>query len=276
MRIKNPLKLLLLITILLGIFKFTLVNLNGENEEHIIIDNSNNSVSNDLSSKKALLEQLNSLVTKDKRVKQIINNYNDYPEQLLDMLVRNIEMIDYVLDFPKEKGKTYGDTIGDFQGTIPKLLQWDKRWGYAPYGENYVGISGCGPTALSMVIMGLTRDFSMTPYKVAKFALENGYYINGVGTSWSLMTEGAKSLGINSQEIPLSKTIIYNALKKGHPIICSMKKGDFTTKGHFIVLVDVVDDEIKLNDPNSIKRSEILWTYEQLAPQIKNLWEFFL
>lgn len=52
--------------------------------------------------------------------------------------------------------KAFGD---DFvTGEIPALIQWDERWGYAPYGsETIIAVSGCGPTALSMVISGLLR-----------------------------------------------------------------------------------------------------------------------
>ena len=136
-------------------------------------------------------------------------------------------------------------------------------------------MSGCGPTSLAMVIAGLTKDNSITPYKIAKYAEENGYYVQDVGTSWSLMTEGAKSFGINSRQISLSKQVIFNALEQGHPIICSMKKGDFTNSGHFIVLVAIENGNIKVNDPNSKERSSVLWPYERLEGQIKNLWEFY-
>ena len=53
-----------------------------------------------------------------------------------------------------------------------------------------------------------------------------------------------------------------------------MRKGDFTTTGHFIVLVGIEDGKIKVNDPNSKERSNLLWDYERLEYQIKTLWEF--
>ena len=90
------------------------------------------------------------------------------------------------------------------------------------------------------------------------------------------MTDGANKFGIKSQVITLSKNNVFNALEKGHPLICSMRKGDFTTIGHFIVLSDINDGKIVVNDPNSIKRSNKLWTYEELEWQIKNIWEYSL
>ena len=49
------------------------------------------------------------------------------------------------------------------------------------------------------------------------------------------------------------------ALENGEPVICSMRPGDFTTKGHFIVLVGMEDGKIRVHDPNSAQRSSQLW-----------------
>ena len=156
---------------------------------------------------------------------------------------------------------------------IPLLLQWDKRWGYVDYGDNVLGLSGCAPTCLSMVVIGLTGNDAMTPDKIAEFATQNGYYVKGTGTSWSIMTEGAEKLGVQGTQISLSRNRIKGELEKEHPIICSVGPGDFTTEGHFIVLTGYENGEIKVNDPNCRTRST-LWDYEELQGQIRNLWAF--
>lgn len=125
-----------------------------------------------------------------------------------------------------------------------------------------------------MVIAGLTGKNNITPYDIAKYSEEEGYYLTGTGTSWDLMTLGIKYFGIEGKEIPLTKNNVYRALESGNPIICSMGKGDFTTTGHFIVLVGIENNKIKINDPNSVERSSVLWEYERIEYQIKNLWEF--
>ena len=199
----------------------------------------------------------------------------EYPQELLDMLSRNPEMREFVLQYPKKKGKVYADTIGNVKkGEFPLLIQWDERWGYGEYGTSSVAVSGCGPTALSSVIAGLTGENNITPYSVAQFAEENGYYVEGAGTNWELFTSGSRSFGIEGKEITLSKKTVFHALKNGSPIICSMRPGDFTTAGHFIVLTGVEDGKIKVNDSNSRENSKKLWEYEVLEPQIKNLWAF--
>ena len=69
---------------------------------------------------------------------------------------------------------------------------------------------------------------------------------------------------------------LYNELNNGHPLIASMRPGDFTTVGHFIVLTGIKDDKIIVNDPNSRERSAKLWEYDVIAPQIKGLWTYSL
>lgn len=222
-------------------------------------------------------QKLKSMIQQERRIENILLNYQEYPEDLLEMLSRNIDMLDFVLDYPRKKGNVYSDNVGKVtRGTIPMLLQWDKRWGYANYGNSSIAVSGCGPTVLSMVIAGLTGDNTITPYIIAQFAQDNGYYVEGSGSSWLLMTEGASYFGITGAEISLSKDTIYSTLEAGSPIICSMRPGDFTTTGHFIVLTGIKNGKIQINDPNSEQRSNQLWTYEQIAHQINNLWSFTL
>ena len=211
------------------------------------------------------------------KVREVLENREAYPEQLIELLQNNEETVDFVLDYPEKKDTAPADTVGDItQGEIPLLLQWDERWGYAYYADDMIAVNGCGPTAVAMVASGLTGDNTITPYKVAQFAAENGYYAGDAGTSWSLMTEGAGRFGICGEEMGLSEDAVISALENGHPVICSMRPGDFTTTGHFIVLTGVEDGKIRVNDPNSRVRSEKLWDYSRLEPQINNLWVYTL
>lgn len=209
------------------------------------------------------------------KVREIMANKDQYPDQLVELLENNEETVDFVYDYPEKKDTAPADTVGDVtQGEIPLLLQWDERWGYAYYADDMIAVNGCGPTAIAMVAAGLTGDNTITPYKVAQFAAENGYYAGDAGTSWSLMTEGARRFGICGEEMGLGESEIFSALENGHPVICSMRPGDFTTTGHFIVLTGVEDGKIRVNDPNSQARSEKLWDYSRLEYQINNLWVY--
>lgn len=199
----------------------------------------------------------------------------DVSDTLRELVENNPETVDFVRNYQEKKDAPPAEDIGEVAaGVIPHLLQWDERWGYQIYGDNMIAVNGCGPTVISMVAAGLTGDNTITPYRVAKFAEENGYYEGEAGTSWSLMTEGAQQFGIYGEEMGLDENGIFSALESGNPIICSVRPGDFTTTGHFIVLVGTEDGKIRVNDPNSVKRSEKLWDYETLYPQINNLWVY--
>ncbi len=205
-------------------------------------------------------------------VYQQAGNMSDTLRQLVK---NNPETIDFVRDYQTKKDVPPAENIGEVTaGVIPHLLQWDERWGYQIYGDNMIAVNGCGPTVISMVASGLTGDNTITPYRVAKFAEQNGYYEGDAGTSWVLMTEGAAQFGVYGEEMGLSEEAVFSSLENGNPIICSMSPGDFTTTGHFIVLVGIEDGKIRVNDPNSVKRSEKLWDYETLYPQISNLWVY--
>lgn len=163
----------------------------------------------------------------------------------------------------------------DLKSDIPLFFQSDKKWADKAYGNSDMENSGCGPTCLSMVCCGLTGNTKWTPDKVAEMAQKEGYYIEGVGTSWELMTTGAEKLGIHGEELSLDQNCIQSSLKEGHPIICAMGPGDFTTEGHFIVLVGLTEEgKLIINDPNSKENSERAWDPEQVMGQMKNLWRY--
>lgn len=224
-----------------------------------------------------LQTRLQELVREEPRAGELLSHLEDYPQELLELAVRNPETVDFVADYPQEKDRAPAETVEEAErGTIPLLLQWDPRWGCAQYGDGPMALNGCGPTALSMVICGLTGDRTATPYAVAQYAQEMGYYVDGVGTSWELMSAGGAQFGVTARELPLSQSVMENALEAGEPIVCSVGPGDFTTSGHFIVLSGLEDGKFQVRDPNRRSTSEKLWDYDTLAGQITNLWAFSL
>lgn len=219
--------------------------------------------------------------TKGYRIRKIIEDKDVYPKELVELALRKEETVDFVYNYSKhvkDKNKRKINIDKEYvEGQFPLFIQWDERWGYDKYGDTYMAINGCGPTNLAMVIVGLRGDTSINPKVVAEFSVNNGYYIEEVGTSWSLMTEGAKAFGIQGEAIPLSEKSILSALEKGQPIIASMKPGDFTTGGHFILLTGITEDgKIMVNDSDSKQRSSITWDLDVIMRQIKGLWKFYV
>ncbi len=198
--------------------------------------------------------------------------YSNYPKSLIKLLDRNPETKDFVLNYPFREEIDYDLSETD-RDTVPLFLQWDTRWGYETYGSDCIAITGCGPTCVAMAGYYLTGDAeTFDPAAVAAFSKQNGYYATGYGSSWTLISEGAVKLGLDVTEIPLVEKRIKDNLEVGNPIICAMGAGDFTSSGHYIVLIGLEDGKFIVNDPNSVENSNQLWSYEQIEGQIRNLW----
>lgn len=195
----------------------------------------------------------------------------EYPWEIIGLYESNPETRDFVLNYPFRKTQSVDMSVCD-RSTVPLFLQWDPRWGYEDYGSSCIAVTGCGPTCLAMVGYYLTGDADMNPGTVAEFAEKNRYYAPGYGSSWTLISEGTEKLGLSAKELPLVKKKLTSALEEGMPIILALGKGDFTSSGHYIVLTSWTGEAFTVNDPNSRIRSETLWTYEQLEPQIRNIW----
>lgn len=163
------------------------------------------------------------------------------------------------------------------KGTVPLFLQWDERWGYKDYGGDFFATNGCGPTCLSMVVCGLTGNAKANPYEVSLYAESMGWYTPGSGTSWSLMEEGAQHYGLQSEQGDVSASYITGQLEAGCVLVASMKPGDFTYTGHYIVLTGLdAEGKAIVNDPNSRVNSRKAWSVKTLVEQMKAVWSYSL
>ena len=196
----------------------------------------------------------------------------DYPASLIELLERNPQTEDFVLNYPFREKSGFYLTEEEKQQQRPLFLQWDPRWGYEEYGSDCIGITGCGPTCLAMAGYYVTGDTDFNPLSMAEFSMKNGYYAPGYGSSWTLISEGGVKLGLDVTEIPLVKKRITDNLKVNNPIILAMGPGDFTSEGHYILLVGMEDGLFRVHDPNSPANSQRLWSYEELEGQIRNIW----
>ena len=234
-------------------------------------------------------DQLTELYKKHPETKEIILNREKYSDELLSWLFDHEEALQWVIDYPEQSVRSEEELsaqglqavdLKDYriQNHIPVYFQWSEVWGYASYGSENIGMGGCGPTSLSMVATGLTGNTSFTPKYVADMSVNMGYYVESVGTDWSLMTEGASQLGINSAQLTnWSEDSLKSELSAGHPIICSMGPGDFTNQGHFIVLSGLTEDgKVLINDPNSKINSRKKWDLNTIINQMNAAWSFWV
>ena len=196
------------------------------------------------------------------------------PEEIIGLIDHNDETLDFVKDYAEKKDDPVPDTVeaDTGNGAIPHYLQWDERWGYASYGTSTIASSGCGPTCMSMVIVGLTGDTTATPYRLAKYSEENGYIDQSNNTYWAFLDAAARQWGLTCREGMMDETTLAAELAAGHPVICSMLPGDFTDGGHFIVLTGYDNGQVTLNDPFSIRNTQKKWNFADISGQIREMW----
>lgn len=201
-----------------------------------------------------------------------------YPENMLIALANNPEMADFVSGYPDSDKKAAGGlSDAEKKQAFPLFLQWDPRWGYCSYGMgSNVGLSGCGPTCMSMILYYLTGNETLTPDKIANYAMDNGYYVEGTGTAWALMKDVPGLYGVRVSEPEISEYAWREALGKGRVLICAMSAGDFTVAGHFIVIYGYDENGFMVNDPNCVARSKRRWRFDEIRGQVKMVWGYEL
>lgn len=157
-------------------------------------------------------------------------------------------------------------------------------WSSVPFGGGTIASSGCSITSLSMVVSYLTggtdKDAWVYPSDIWSKIKEqtgnyNHFYSGSVGQSWGIFSAVAGYYGLSCNQIGSGS--ITAALASGKPVIMSCKPGEFTKKGHFIVLTGLTEDGyVTVNDPNSAHASYSYKKYpvSYIASQGKGWWAF--
>lgn len=157
-------------------------------------------------------------------------------------------------------------------------------WASLPFGGGNIASSGCSITSLAMVVSylkgGTDKDAWIFPSDIramiaSKTGSYNHFYSGSAGQSWGIFSAVAGYYGLTCNQI--SSSSIVAALSSGKPVIMSCKPGEFTKKGHFIVLTGLTDDGyVTVNDPNSAHASYSYKKYpvSYIASQGKGWWAF--
>lgn len=170
---------------------------------------------------------------------------------------------------------------------VPLFIQTDQRWKNIPYGRSgTIGSSGCGPSAMSMVItalgaynsnIDLNGDGIIDPYEAATWSIKNGYRAEGAGTYWSYFKAIGSQVGLEVREVGKSQIeaqAVLDALTGGQLVIASMGPGVFTKGGHYIVLTGIdKEGKIMVRDSNSVSRSNTTYDFRNpILSQAKRFW----
>lgn len=199
--------------------------------------------------------------------------------KMLRLAAKEPQAIPFVRDWPEkycaDEPDYNEDHSDDSSNGVPRLYQWDKRWGYTEYSSTTFALTGCAPTSLAMVYQARTGDSSKSPYDMGVYANENGYATTYDGTDGSIFTYGAAGLGLTSSELAVDAYDLSLALANGQIVVVNVGPGDFTDSGHYFVATGLDGNgDVIINDPFSAERSAQTWSIDTIISQTKALYAF--
>lgn len=220
-------------------------------------------------------ESLRKKTLEDPAYEEIFFHLDQYDSDILEFVLKDEDRLSFAQAYPKRESYKEGNaTLEMSSKEVLPLLQWDLRWGYVPYGDGYLYQYGCAPTCLSMVFSFLKQDPALTPDQLAQYSMQNGYYVEGIGTDWTFLDRAGEAFGVNASRIPCSVESMQSSLQQGQILVCSMLPGDFTTEGHFIVIDGLQDGQFSVRDPNSKKHTQKLWNPQTILEQTQAIWAY--
>ena len=164
-------------------------------------------------------------------------------------------------------------------------LQTDPKWAAldysAPGEKTTIGASGCGPTAMAMVL-ATWADKSVNPKTECDWALAHGYKAPRSGTYYGYFAPAGKRYGLKAYQVNYSNIYgnsksayhaqVKDALDRGDLVIACMGKGNWTSSGHYVLVWKIEGNTIYINDPASTKAARVRGDYSLFKQQVKYYW----
>ena len=140
--------------------------------------------------------------------------------------------------------------VGNYAG-LTYYSQIDSRWKnhlYTSTGNRSqtIGTSGCGPTSAAMVVTSIKG--AIKPDTMGDLFVKHGYRSANNGTYFSAFRWVADTFNIGYTETYKLDDVV-NLLRNNYYVIVSCGNGLFTTGGHFIVIVGIDGNTLKIYDP---------------------------
>ncbi|MDO4538118.1 MAG: hypothetical protein Q4B54_08145 [Coriobacteriales bacterium] len=185
------------------------------------------------------------------------NEYND--DRLLLLALSEPTSVPFVAAYPSsdKASHPYDETVK--QGEIPKLFNWDERWGAVTYGNGPLAVTGSGPTTLAMAYMGLTGKTDFSPTEIAQQASKSNYADGDSGSKGELFTKLGSSMGLTVSEYTPSSETLYT-LGTNTVFAVELKASTLTDDAHWVLIVNINQDgSVTVFDPTSTMVSNRPW-----------------
>ena len=164
-------------------------------------------------------------------------------------------------------------------------LQTDPRWGsldYSAKGEKTtIRASGCGPTAMAMVL-ATWADPAINPKTECAWALANGFKAPHQGTYYGYFEAAGRRFGLKTYRLNYANLYgndrsayhaqARDAIDRGDLVIACMGKGNWTSSGHYVLVWKVDGDTIYINDPASTLARRTRGSWALFKQQVKYYW----
>lgn len=201
-------------------------------------------------------------IDEDVIVEDVTENEESTTEVMEDVTLEDEQELEYQeteneafelqgeIAYEGDRARSWGVELGEYKG-LTYYSQIDPRWKNIMYSSTNnasqtIGSSACGPTSAAMVVSSIKG--TITPDTMSALFVKYGYRSANNGTYWSAYRAVADEFNIGYTETSdIQKAI--ELLRNNHYVICSVGNGLFTTGGHYIVLVGIDGDTLKIFDP---------------------------
>lgn len=248
----------------------------------------------------SIISQFSTELDRDEQLAQIAKRANEYTdERLLQLALNEPEAIGFVANYldADKSSSAYTDSVT--KGSVPKLFDWDERWGYVTYGDGPIAVTGSGPTTLSMAYMGLTGLNNMTAANFASLDSSSQTSANGTSkangsnsssnpssskdsdgsttssdssttstgdSALDAMIKMATGAGLTARQLSVSSSNLTGYLSESSVIAVHLKANSLTADEHWALAVGVDSDgSVILFDPTSSSISSRTWAAGTIA-----------
>jgi len=221
-----------------------------------------------------LTQEFADALNRNDKLSWIAANADQYSDtSMLELALNEPASIDFVAAYPSsdKTAELYGDSVT--AGSAPLLYDWDTRWGNVDYAGSALGVTGSGPTALSLAYMGLTGSTDKTAADIASLVTTDGLATGDSHMDGSFLKDHASDVGITCKTYESSADNLTTVLNAGTYIMIEAKAGTLTDKAHWVLLVTENEDgSVVVYDPTSTEVSSVSWTATKLASSCSMLY----